>query len=402
VSTDLSTETDRLERVYLDHAATTPVRPAARRATLAVLDDVTLGNPASLHAAGRAARRVLEESRELVATALQARATEVLFTSGATESLNLALKGLAWQRRDADPARVRILVGATEHHAVLDAAAWLGSDQGFVVEHLMPAADGTVAPVTPGADVAVVAVMWANNETGTVNDIAAWSRVCADAGVPLVVDAVQAVGAVPVTFALPGLTAMAVSGHKLGAPSGSGALLLRSGVTPTSLTHGGGQEREVRSGTVAVSLAAGLAAAVEAAVRAQPEQSCRLEQLRDALVEGVLEVVPDAVVHGGGEQRLPGVLSMGFPGTEGDALLMLLDAAGIACSVGSACTAGVPEPSHVLLAMGIPLELARGSLRFSLGWTSEAAEVERLIAALPAAVARARRAKAATAALRRP
>ncbi len=386
------------QTVYLDHAATTPMLPAAVEAMTTHLGDV--GNPSSLHASGRAARRVVEESRETIAQALNCRPGEVVFTSGGTEADNLALKGLFWSRHDADPARMRILASAIEHHAVLDALDWLAEEEHAEVE-LLPVdsrgrldVDAYRATVErdPGS-IAVVSVMWANNEVGTIQPTEEVVAVAAAHGIPVHTDAVQAVGAVPVDFAASGVDALTLTGHKLGGPYGVGALILRRELTLTPLLHGGGQERDIRSGTLDMPAIAGFATAVEHAVKAQPEYAERVTALRDSLVRGVIEVVPDAHVHGDLDARLPGNAHLGFPGCEGDSLLMLLDARGIECSTGSACSAGVPQPSHVLLAMGCDEEGARHSLRFTLGRTSTRTDVDALVEAIGPAVRRARGAR---------
>ncbi|HEY2879225.1 cysteine desulfurase family protein [Nocardioides sp.] len=386
------------QTVYLDHAATTPMLPAAVEAMTAHLGDV--GNPSSLHASGRAARRIVEESRETIAQALNCRPGEVVFTSGGTEADNLALKGLFWSRHDADPACVRILASSIEHHAVLDALHWLAEEEQAEVELLAVDSRGRLdvdayrASVErdPGS-VAAISVMWANNEVGSVQPIEEVVAVAAAYGIPVHTDAVQAVGAVPVDFAASGVDALTLTGHKLGGPYGVGALVLRRELTLTPLLHGGGQERDIRSGTLDMPAIAGFATAVEHAVKAQPEYAERMAGLRDSLVRRVVEVVPDAHLHGDPENRLPGNAHLGFPDCEGDSLLMLLDARGIECSTGSACSAGVPQPSHVLLAMGLDDEGARHSLRFTLGRTSSESDVDALVEAIGPAVERARGAR---------
>ena len=392
---------DPRHTVYLDHAATTPMVPEAVEAMAARLGDV--GNPSSLHASGRAARRLVEEARETLAAALGARPSEILFTGGGTESDNLAVKGLYWQRRSEDPDRRRILASAVEHHAVMDAVLWLAEHEGAVVEWLPVDSAGRVHPETletalaadPGS-VALVTVMWANNEVGTVQPVEALAAVASAYDVPFHSDAVQAFGALPLDFAASGLDAMTVTGHKFGGPLGSGLLVLGRTVDLVPVLHGGGQERDVRSGTLDMPAIVGLAAAAEVAVKRRAERAERIAGLRDALVRRVLEVVPDAVLGGDprltSEHRLPGNAHFSFPGCEGDALLLLLDARGIECSTGSACSAGVPQPSHVLLAMGVPEALARGSLRFSLGHTSTQADVDAVAEAIGPVVERARRA----------
>jgi cysteine desulfurase len=384
---------------YLDHAATTPMLAEALEAYVAAARDV--GNPSSLHAAGRGARRLVEESRERVAAALGCRPSEVVFTSGGTESDNLATKGIFWARRSASLNRTHVVVSSVEHHAVLDAVDWLAAHEGAQVTRLPVDAAGRVGP-TLLADVleryadeiAVVSVQWANNEVGTVQPVPALARLAAQAGVPFHTDAVQAVGSIPVDFAASGVAALTVTGHKIGGPVGVGALLLGRDVNATPLLHGGGQERDVRSGTLDTPGVAAFAVAVELAVKSQQEHANRVGALRDDLIARVRAVVPDAIYNGDPDGRLPGNAHFSFPGCEGDALLLLLDAQGICCSTGSACSAGVAQPSHVLLAMGADDDRARSSLRFTLGHTSTTADVDALIAALPAAVERARRATA--------
>ncbi|BBY21718.1 cysteine desulfurase family protein [Mycobacterium stomatepiae] len=387
--------------VYLDHAATTPMHPAAIEAMTAVYG--TVGNASSLHTSGRAARRRIEESRELIAEQLGARPSEVIFTAGGTESDNLAVKGIYRARRDADPCRLRIITSRVEHHAVLDSVDWLVEHEGAQVTWLPTAADGSVSAAAlretlqSHDDVALVSVMWANNEVGTVMPIVELAAVAAEFGVPMHSDAVQAIGQLPVDFTASGLSAMSVAAHKFGGPQAVGALLLRRDVACAPLLHGGGQERDIRSGTPDVAGAVGMAAAMRIAVDGLQANGVRLRALRDRLVEGVLARIDDVRANGSFESRLPGNAHFTFRGCEGDALLMLLDANGIECSTGSACTAGVPQASHVLIAMGADAATARGSLRLSLGHTSVDADVDAVLRVLPAAVDRARRAALAAA-----
>ncbi|MFC8840247.1 cysteine desulfurase family protein [Streptomyces griseoincarnatus] len=382
---------------YLDHAATTPMLPEAVEALTAHLG--VTGNASSLHAAGRRARRTVEEARETLAEALGARPSEIVFTSGGTEADNLAVKGLYWARRDADPARTRVLASPVEHHAVLDAVDWLATHEGATVEYLPVDAHGRVHPdalreavARNPDDVALATVMWANNEIGTILPITELVSAAAEFGIPLHSDAVQAFGQVPVDFAASGLAAMTVSGHKIGGPYGIGALVLGREHTPVPVLHGGGQERHVRSGTLDVPAIASFAVAGRVAAEERERFALEIGRLRDDLVAAVLEAVPDAVLGGdpapGG--RLPANAHFTFPGCEGDSLLLLLDAQGIECSTGSACTAGVAQPSHVLLATGTDPDLARGTLRFSLGHTSTDADVKALAKAIGPAVERAR------------
>jgi cysteine desulfurase len=381
---------------YLDHAATTPMLPEAIEAYASAAGAV--GNASSLHAAGRRARRVVEESRERIAAALCAQPAEVVFTGGGTESDNLAVKGIAWARREADPRLVRVVASAVEHHAVLDAVGWLGST-GATVSLTPVDAVGRVDLVAlsdlleaHGDEIALITVIYANNEVGTILPISQVAAKAAERGIPVHTDAIQAIGQVPVSFSEAGVAAMTVTGHKLGGPAGVGALLLRRDVDCTPLLHGGGQERDVRSGTLDVAGITSFAVAVEAAVAAQAEYAVRVGALRDALVAGVRSVVPHAILNGDPVDRLPGNAHFSFPDCEGDALLMLLDAQDIACSTGSACSAGIAQPSHVLLAMGADPARASSTLRFSLGHNSTMDDVTALLAALPAAVERASRA----------
>ncbi|MEW1949179.1 cysteine desulfurase family protein [Pseudarthrobacter sp902506025] len=383
---------------YLDHAATTPLSGAALAALTREL--ARTGNPSSLHGSGRRARRAVEDAREAIAAAAGAHPSEVIFTSGGTEADNLAVKGMYWSRVAEDPRRRRILCSAVEHHAVLDTVEWLERHEGADVAWLPVDGDGVVdlevleAELSrdPGT-VALVTVMWANNEVGTIQPIRQIVELAHAAGVPVHSDAVQAFGSVPVHFKDSGLDAMSISGHKIGGPVGVGALLLGRAVKLTPVQHGGGQERDVRSGTLDTASIAAFAAAAESVAAGLAAEAARIAALRDRLVDGVRERVPEAVLRGApGGRRLPGNAHFTFPGCEGDSLLFLLDLAGIESSTGSACTAGVPRPSHVLLAMGLDEETARGAQRFSLGHASTEADVDALLAALPEAYSRARQA----------
>jgi cysteine desulfurase len=384
---------------YLDHAASTPMYPEA---VAAMTEQLThLGNPSSLHAAGRAARRVVEESRETIAQALNCRPGEVVFTSGGTESDNLAIKGLFWARRDQDRRRTRILSTAVEHHAVLDSLHWLAEHEDAEVE-LLPVdrlgrLDVTALRRSVERDpssVALVSVMWANNEVGTIQPVAEVVEMAHVHDIPVHTDAVQAVGQVPVDFAACGVDALTLTAHKAGGPYGIGALVVRRDLDVTPQLHGGGQERDIRSGTIDTPAIAAFATAVQLAVKHQPDHAARVAELRDELVRRVQEQVGDAAMNGdpdtGLDHRLPGNAHLTFPGCEGDSLLMLLDARGIATSTGSACSAGVSQPSHVLLAMGCDPDQARSSLRLSLGHTSTRADVDAVVEAIAPVVERAR------------
>lgn len=380
--------------VYLDHAATTPLSAPALAALTTELS--RSGNPSSLHGSGRRARRVVEDAREALARAAGAHASEVIFTSGGTEADNLAVKGLFWARRSADSRRTRILCSAVEHHAVQDTVEWLEQHEGAQVTWLPVDGNGTLSmdalqqELDAGAeDIALVTVMWANNEVGSLQPIAEITAAAAAHGIPVHSDAVQAFGSVPVSFADSGLATMAISGHKIGGPVGAGALLVGRSVKLTPVQHGGGQERNIRSGTLDTAGIAAFAAAADDVVTHLAPESARISALRDHLIAGVQRVVPEAVLRGPREVRLPGNAHFTFPGCEGDSLLFLLDVAGVESSTGSACTAGVPRPSHVLLAMGLSEAEARGAQRFSLGHTSTPEDVDALVAALPDAYERA-------------
>ena len=391
---------------YLDHAATTPMR---RSAIAAMSEQLAVtGNASSLHTAGRCARRVVEEARERLAGALGARPSEVVFTSGGTESDNLAVAGTFEARHAADPARNRLVVSAVEHHAVLDCVEHLVTHEGAKVTWVEPDATGVVTAdavraaveVDPGS-VAMVSVMWANNEVGTVQPVAEIASLAREFDIPFHTDAVQAAGHVPVDFAASDADLMTVTGHKVGGPLGVGALLVRRDAVLAPQSFGGGQERQVRSGTYDVPAIRAFAVAMEEAVASMAAESARLVALRDRLVRTAVDLgygvsVTGVWEAGDGIRRLPGNAHLLVPGCDGDSLLYLLDAAGVECSTGSACQAGVPQPSHVLLAMGIPERDARGALRLTLGHTSTDADVDAVLAALPAAIYRARRASGAS------
>ncbi len=386
---------------YLDHAATTPMLPAAVEALAEQASRP--GNASSLHGSGRAARAVVEESRERIAAVLGARPSEVVFTSGGTEGDNLAVKGTYAARRAADPSHTRLVVSGIEHHAVLDPVEFL-VEEGAEVSWLEPDRCGHISvddlrrALAEGSDdVALVSVMWANNEVGTVQPVAELAALAREHGVPFHTDAVQAVAHLPVRFDDSGADLMTVSGHKVGGPLGVGALLARRDARLVPLLHGGGQERQLRSGTLDVPGIRSLAVALEETVAVRDVEAKRVMGLRDRLLEGAVGLglgisVSGCWSPGDGTRRLPGNAHLLVPGCEGDSLLYLLDAAGVECSTGSACQAGVPQPSHVLLAMGHSEADARGALRLSLGHTSTEADVDAFLAALPGVVERARRA----------
>ena len=360
------------------------------------------GNPASMHADGQSASERLEGARERIASALGCERAELVLTSGGTESINLALKGMFWARRRAGSGPV-VLIGDGEHHATLEAAEWLRDAQGAELEIVPLDAAGLIQPeafarrieeVGPER-VALASVMLANNEVGSVNPVSELCRIAAGYGIPVHVDAVAALGQIRIDFASLGAAALSVSAHKIGGPPGVGALALGRHHQIESLLHGGSQQRG-RSGTQDAAGAVGFAAALEVVVGAdgspRSRGTARIAALRDSLIERVREIVPDAVLRGPepGLERLPGNAHFTFPGCQGDSLLFLLDAAGISVSVGSACQAGVAELSHVLLAMGVPEAEAAGALRFTLGHDTRGEDIDALVLALPDAVARAR------------
>lgn len=355
--------------VYLDHAATTPMDPQA----IAVMAEqlARTGNPSSLHASGRAARRVVEESRESIAAHFGARPSDVIFTSGGTEANNLALQGLAIDELAACPE--------SEHHAVLDVikarnGVFLPVDETgrFIVESLAE------------HEIGLLSLMWANNEVGTIQPIEEAVAVAKERGFLIHSDAVQAAAHADLNFTDSGLDAMTISAHKLGGPVGVGALIIRRELKPKPLTFGGGQERDVRSGTIATALIAGFAAAVNS-INKRPN----IEPLRQKLIDGIRTTIPQAIINGSDEHHLPHILNVEFPGAESDAMLMVLDSHGVEVSTGSACTAGVPQPSHVLLAMGRSETAAKNVLRFSFGATSKPEDVDAVLSILADAYDRA-------------
>lgn len=395
----MSAETTRQNgRVYLDHAATTDVLPAAIEAMVEQMRNG--GNPSSLHAVGRDARATVEYARERIARAIGADPAEVIFTSGGTEADNLAVKGIYWKRREEDPQRTRILVSSIEHHAVEETCEWLEKAEGAQLEWIPVDEHGSVNPQTVRElieknpeDVALVTVMWANNEVGTVQPIPEIAAIAAEYGIPVHSDAVQAFGAVPIDFHASGVATLAISGHKIGGPMGIGALVATRAVQMTPVLHGGGQERSVRSGTIDAPAIAGFAEAAVHSVENLPEESARIAALRNELVAAISALIPQAHLSGEnplteeypGQKRLPGNAHFTFENAEGDTLLFLLDMQGISSSTGSACNAGVTRPSHVLMAMGMDEDTARSAQRFTLGHSTTGADIARLIAALPAA-----------------
>ncbi len=398
-----------LSPIYLDHAATTDVLEPVVSAVSAQM--LAGANPSSLHAQGRKARAQVEEAREMLAQAIGCDPAEIIFTSGGTEADNLAVKGLWWKQQAADPARKRILVSAVEHHAVTDAVEWLVSRQGASVDWIPVDRQGVVKlgrlqeliEQNP-QDVALLALMWANNEVGAIQPVAEAAQLAARYGIPVHTDAVQAFGAIPINFAQSGVSSMAISAHKMGGPMGIGALLATRHTALEPLLHGGGQERSVRSGTINAAAIVGFGVAAQWSSQNVEQESRRIGQLRNRLIQAVQAEIPGAHLQGpapetdlqlmqeGPQRRLPNNAHFTFTGCEGDSLLFLLDRAGVASSTGSACNAGVPRPSQVLLAMGLDEAEARGAQRFTLGHTTKAADIDYLLEVLPAAYQQAYRA----------
>jgi len=387
--------------IYLDHAATTPLTAGVLAAYVAAL--TVVGNPSSIHSQGQNAKRMLEEAREKVAASLGADSVEITFTSGGTEAVNLAIKGLYWSRNSGaglsatgEKLRPRVLIAAGEHHATIDAAEWLGRFEGAIIEEIPIDEYGSIDLVALdaalGEDVALLSILWANNEVGTIQPIAEVTALAAAHGIPVHSDAVAAYGYLPLDFHSSGLAALSVSAHKIGGPVGAGALVLARSATVVPLIHGGNQQRG-RSGTQDAAGAVAFGVAASEAVSALDDGFADgLRVLRDRLVAGIREAVPSAILRGHPTDRLPGNAHFTFPGCEGDSLLFLLDVAGFSVSTGSACQAGVPEASHVLLSMGLSEADARGALRITLGHNTTEAEIDAFVAALPAVVTSATRA----------
>lgn len=373
--------------VYLDHAATTPMLPPAIAAYTEALG--IIGNPSSIHSQGQNSKRMLEEARERVAASLGCDPIEVVFTSGGTEAVNLAVKGLFWSR-NATGTRPRILVPRGEHHATIDTVEWLERYEGAFLDWVpidelgRVRVDAVARLLEEHDDIALLTLLWANNEVGTVQPVAEIVALAARHGVPVHADAISAYRHVPIDFADSGLAALSVSAHKIGGPLGIGALILDRSAVVVPLIHGGGQQRDVRSGTQDVP------AAISFSVAAQ-HPVASLASLRDRLLAGVRAAVPSAILRGDPdpEKRLDNNVHFTFPGCEGDSLLFLLDAAGVSVSTGSACRAGIPEASHVLLGMGLSESDARGALRITVGYSTTDADVEAFLHALPDAVFRA-------------
>ena len=368
--------------VYLDHAATTPMFDVAIDAMNTSLRK--LGNPSSLHTEGRSTRKDVEDAREKIAKAIDCLASEIIFTGSGTEADNAAIKGLFWHTD-----KKVIVVSSIEHHAVLDPAHWLVEHEGAELIELPVNTDGVIdldflkkVITERGSEIALISVMHSNNETGVIQPLADVVKIAGD--IPVHCDAVQSFTKVPLSFKELGLFAMTISGHKVGGPLGIGALILRRAVEIPALLHGGGQEREIRSGTLNAPSIVAFAAAVEAKLY----DAAKVASLRDSFESGVLSSRPDAVINGKSAPRLPGISNITFPGTQSDSLLLLLDSQKVSCSTGAACTAGVHRPSHVLMAMGLTDVVSQSSLRFSFGSTNTEKDVAYALSVLPEVIER--------------
>jgi cysteine desulfurase len=370
--------------VYLDHAATTPMADAAIAAMTSSLSKI--GNPSSLHTQGRATRKDIEDAREVIAKALGALASEIIFTGSGTEADNAAIKGLFWKS-----GKKLIVISSVEHHAVLDPARWLVEHEGAELIEIPVTKDGLVdldflnkLIQQRGTEIALISVMHSNNETGVIQPVAEVVKLAGE--IPVHTDAVQSFTKVPLSYKDLGVTSMALSAHKVGGPLGIGVLVLRRAYEIPALLHGGGQEREIRSGTLNAPSIVAFAAAVENS----NYDSARVSALRDRFEAGVLAVAPDAYVNGVAAPRLPGITNVTFPGTQSDSLLLLMDSEKVSCSTGAACSAGVHRPSHVLLAMGHTEISAQSSLRFSCGATTTEADIDFALSVLPTVIERGR------------
>jgi len=376
--------------VYLDHAATSPIRASVLALYVATLSEI--GNPASVHSFGQHSRQILEQAREEIAKAINCDRNEVIFTSGGTESDNLAIKGIYWDVNSKDPSKNVIISAAAEHHAVLDAINWLVDSQSAEL-YLIPSDDQGVLDIVAfdsyleqnAARVALISVMWANNEIGVIHPISEITTLAKSYQIPVHSDAIAALGHIPVDFAESGLAAMTITGHKLGGPVGSGALILRRDQKLTPVNHGGGQERNLRSGTPDASSAAALALTITEAVSEQGELAARHKIMTERLIAGVKQISDDVVVSAEKAPRLPNNAHFRFPGCLGDSLLFLLDSDGVSISTGSACTAGVNGPSHVVLSLGASNDEAMGTLRITLGHSTKDQDIEAFLKALPKA-----------------
>ena len=376
--------------VYLDHAATSPIRASVLELYVATLSEI--GNPASVHSFGQHSRQILEQAREEIAKAINCDRNEVIFTSGGTESDNLAIKGIYWDVNSKDPSKNVIVSAAAEHHAVLDAINWLVDSQNAEL-YLIPNDDQGVLDIAAleryleqnAARVALISVMWANNEIGVIHPVSEITKIARSYQIPVHSDAIAALGHIPVDFAESGLAAMTITGHKLGGPVGSGALILRRDQKLTPVNHGGGQERNLRSGTPDAASAAALALTITEAITDQENLAQKHKIMSQRIIAGVKQIASDVIVSAENAPRLPNNVHFRFPGCLGDSLLFLLDHDGVSISTGSACTAGVSGPSHVVLSLGASNDEAMGTLRITLGHSTKDQDIEAFLEAFPKA-----------------
>ena len=375
--------------IYLDHAATAPINEAALSALTTAM--LKLGNASSIHTPGRSVRKDVEDARHRLSELTGATPSEIIFTGSGTEANNLAIKGFFWQ----SPKRNLIVTSAFEHHAILDPIEWLVEHEGAEAVFIPITSSGVIdldflndLVANRGAEIALISVMHSNNELGSIQPIAEVVKIAGD--IPVHTDAVQSFGKVEFDFDALGVTAATISAHKIGGPLGVAALILKRGLDLTPILHGGGQEREIRSGTLNAPAIVAFTAAAEVAIRDRTENFGRIRELRDYFIEGLKRAVPDVHINSVADPALPGIVNATFPGTESDALLLLLDSEGISCSAGSACSAGVPRPSHVLVALGLSETDADASLRISIGTTNTKAELDQVLKILPSVVERAR------------
>ncbi|HRD09395.1 MAG TPA: cysteine desulfurase family protein [Candidatus Nanopelagicaceae bacterium] len=385
-----------MSRVYLDNAATTPISEVALQAFIE--QSRQLGNPSSLHTYGRKVRKDVEEAREKLAGLIGCHSSEIIFTGSGTEANNLAIKGAYWHRNQGGKQRNVIVISAFEHHAVLDPARWLEDFEGAELVEIPVTREGFInlaelrnVVLERHDEIALISIMHSNNEVGTVQPMEDISKIAQEFKIPLHTDAVQSLGKVPLSFKELGLFAMTISAHKVGGPIGVGALILQKGIDITPILHGGGQERDIRSGTLNAAGIIAFVAATQSAMRDLESNAVKISALRKKLVAAIQAEISDATLNGVLEgATLPGIANISFPNTESDALLLLFDAEGIACSTGSACSAGVQEASHVLMAMGLSEKEARSSLRFSLGTGNSDSDIEYLQTCIKRVIDRAR------------
>ena len=385
-----------MSRVYLDNAATTPISEVALQAFIE--QSRQLGNPSSLHTYGRKVRKDVEEAREKLAGLIGCHSSEIIFTGSGTEANNLAIKGAYWHRNQGGKQRNVIVISAFEHHAVLDPARWLKDFEGAELVEIPVTREGFInlaelrnVVLERHDEIALISIMHSNNEVGTVQPMEDISKIAQEFKIPLHTDAVQSLGKVPLSFKELGLFAMTISAHKVGGPIGVGALILQKGIDITPILHGGGQERDIRSGTLNAAGIIAFVAATQSAMRDLESNAVKISALRKKLVAAIQAEISDATLNGVLEgATLPGIANISFPNTESDALLLLFDAEGIACSTGSACSAGVQEASHVLMAMGLSEKEARSSLRFSLGTGNSDSDIEYLQTCIKRVIDRAR------------